>query len=181
MPAMEAMHRTWGDASLPAVRLPRRLQPDADASTTKLQPATIVPGVGWFDVDYLGIDQGPIVAMIENHRSGLVWKTMRKNPHIVRGLQTRGVHGRVAWRSGELQNASGCRRAVSRCSPLAVRLHRRLTRSCNKPATTSHRVLGPRPRGRGRRRAPSAISSASNPASTSTSSRSPGPRRTRSC
>ena len=26
----------------------------------------IVPGVGWFDTDYLGIDQGPIVAMIEN-------------------------------------------------------------------------------------------------------------------
>ena len=53
----------------------------------------IVLGVGWFDVDYLGIDQGPIVAMIENHRSELIWKTMRKNPHIVRGLKRAGFAG----------------------------------------------------------------------------------------
>jgi len=51
------------------------------------------PALGWFDADYLGIDQGPIVAMIENHRSGLVWKTMRKNPHIVRGLKRAGFTG----------------------------------------------------------------------------------------
>ena len=48
---------------------------------------------GWFDVDYLGIDQGPIVAMIENHRSGLVWETMKKNPHVVRGLKRAGFTG----------------------------------------------------------------------------------------
>jgi hypothetical protein len=51
------------------------------------------PAQGWFDVDYLGIDQGPIVAMIENHRSGLVWKVMRKNPNIVRGLRRAGFTG----------------------------------------------------------------------------------------
>jgi len=47
----------------------------------------------WFDKDYLGIDQGPIIAMIENHRSELVWKTMRKNVHIVRGLKRAGFTG----------------------------------------------------------------------------------------
>ena len=52
-----------------------------------------VPGKGWFDVDALGIDQGPILAMIENQRSGLVWKTMRKNPAIVRGLVRAGFTG----------------------------------------------------------------------------------------
>jgi len=51
------------------------------------------PAQRWFDVDYLGIDQGPIIAMIENYRSGLVWKTMRKNPHIVRGLKRAGFTG----------------------------------------------------------------------------------------
>jgi hypothetical protein len=51
------------------------------------------PAQGWFDVDYLGIDQGPIVAMIENHRSGLVWRVMRKNPHVVRGLKRAGFTG----------------------------------------------------------------------------------------
>jgi len=48
---------------------------------------------GWFDVDYLGIDEGPIVAMIENYRSGLVWKTMRKNAHVVAGLKKAGFSG----------------------------------------------------------------------------------------
>ena len=52
-----------------------------------------VPGVGWFGTDYLGIDQGPILAMIENWRSGLIWKTMRANPHIVAGLQRAGFTG----------------------------------------------------------------------------------------
>ena len=53
----------------------------------------VVPGVGWFDTDCLGIDQGPVVAMIENHRSELVWRTMRRNPHIVRGLRRAGFSG----------------------------------------------------------------------------------------
>jgi hypothetical protein len=57
------------------------------------------PTVGWFDVDYLGIDQGPIITMIENHRSGLVWKTIRKNQHIVRGLKRAGFTG--GWLEGQ--------------------------------------------------------------------------------
>ena len=53
----------------------------------------VVAGVGWFDTDYLGIDQGPIIAMIENYRSDLIWKTMRKNPYIVAGLKKAGFTG----------------------------------------------------------------------------------------
>lgn len=48
---------------------------------------------GWFDHDYLGIDQGPIAIMIENLRSGFVWKVMKKNPHVVRGLRRAGFTG----------------------------------------------------------------------------------------
>jgi hypothetical protein len=48
---------------------------------------------GWFDVDYLGIDQGPILLMIENHRSGIIWETMKKNPYIVAGLKRAGFTG----------------------------------------------------------------------------------------
>ncbi|MGK2856919.1 MAG: glucoamylase family protein [Thermoanaerobaculia bacterium] len=51
------------------------------------------PALGWVDGDYLGIDQGPIVIMIENYRSGLVWNTLRKNPHVVRGLRRAGFTG----------------------------------------------------------------------------------------
>jgi len=53
----------------------------------------VVVGRGWFDVDQLGIDQGPILAMIENARSGLIWRTMRRNPFIVRGLRRAGFQG----------------------------------------------------------------------------------------
>ena len=51
------------------------------------------PVSGWVANDYLGIDQGPILAMMENHRSGFVWRVMRKNSHIIRGLQRTGFKG----------------------------------------------------------------------------------------
>ena len=54
---------------------------------------TVVAGVGWFDSDYLGIDQGPIIAMIENYRTELIWKTMRTNKYIVAGLKKAGFTG----------------------------------------------------------------------------------------
>lgn len=38
--------------------------------------------VNWFAPSYLAIDQGPIVAMIENHRTGLFWDLFMKNPEI---------------------------------------------------------------------------------------------------
>ncbi|HEX8010474.1 MAG TPA: glucoamylase family protein [Casimicrobiaceae bacterium] len=52
-----------------------------------------VAGFGWVDGDYLGIDQGPIAAMIENHRTGLVWRVMKMNPHVRRGLERAGFSG----------------------------------------------------------------------------------------
>ncbi|MBB4079548.1 hypothetical protein GGR28_002173 [Lewinella aquimaris] len=48
---------------------------------------------GWYDVDYLGIDQGPILIQIENHRSELIWNLMRKNPYIRKGLERAGFTG----------------------------------------------------------------------------------------
>lgn len=48
---------------------------------------------GWFDVDYLGIDQGPIVLMAENLRTNFVWDLMKRNPHIRRGLTRAGFTG----------------------------------------------------------------------------------------
>lgn len=52
-----------------------------------------VPGRGWYDVDYLGIDQGPILIMAENYRTGLVWRYMRRSPYIIRGLKRAGFTG----------------------------------------------------------------------------------------
>jgi hypothetical protein len=44
----------------------------------------------WWDTDVIGIDQGPIALMIENYRTGKVWKTFMKNPDIRRGLERAG-------------------------------------------------------------------------------------------
>ncbi len=44
----------------------------------------------WYAKSYLAIDQGPIVAMIENYRSGLCWKLFMSCPEIQHGLKKLG-------------------------------------------------------------------------------------------
>ncbi|WP_439554872.1 glucoamylase family protein [Dyadobacter sp.] len=44
----------------------------------------------WFADSYLAIDQGPIIVMIENHRSGLPWKLFMTNPEVKSGLKKLG-------------------------------------------------------------------------------------------
>jgi hypothetical protein len=41
----------------------------------------------WYAKNYLAIDQGPIVVMIENYRSGLLWKLFMSCPEIKAGLR----------------------------------------------------------------------------------------------
>jgi hypothetical protein len=48
------------------------------------------PSVKWFASDYLGIDQGPIVLMIENYRTGRIWNVLRQHAAIQRGLERAG-------------------------------------------------------------------------------------------
>jgi hypothetical protein len=51
---------------------------------------SLSPKKNWFDHDYIAIDQGPIVTMIENHRTGLVWKYFMKNECIWTALNQAG-------------------------------------------------------------------------------------------
>jgi hypothetical protein len=48
---------------------------------------------GWVSEGYYGLDQGPIVMMIENYRSGLLWRLMRQCPCIINGLRRAGFRG----------------------------------------------------------------------------------------
>ncbi|WP_343743916.1 glucoamylase family protein [Chitinophaga sp.] len=41
----------------------------------------------WYATSYLAIDQGPIVGMIENYRSGLLWKLFMSCPEVQAGLK----------------------------------------------------------------------------------------------
>jgi hypothetical protein len=40
----------------------------------------------WYSRTYLAINQGPVVAMIENHRTGLLWDLFMSAPEVRRGL-----------------------------------------------------------------------------------------------
>jgi hypothetical protein len=48
---------------------------------------------GWVSGGHYSLDQGPVVLMIENHRSELVWRLMRKCGAIARGLERAGFRG----------------------------------------------------------------------------------------
>jgi hypothetical protein len=40
------------------------------------------PGANWVSPIYMGLNQAPIVIMVENYRTGLVWKNFMSNPEI---------------------------------------------------------------------------------------------------
>ena len=44
----------------------------------------------WYAKSHLAIDQGPIIVMIENYRTGLLWNTFMKVPEIQEGLKKLG-------------------------------------------------------------------------------------------
>lgn len=90
--AIREMSSRYGKNLYSTYGFPDAFNPTLRAADV-LKHGRIDPAQGWFDIDYLGIDQGPILAMIENHRSELVWKTMRRNPHIIRGLKRAGFTG----------------------------------------------------------------------------------------
>lgn len=46
---------------------------------------------GWYANSYLAIDQGPIICMIENHRTGLLWDLFMSAPEVQNGLQKLGI------------------------------------------------------------------------------------------
>jgi hypothetical protein len=47
----------------------------------------------WRSPHPLGLDQGPVALMIENHRTGLTWRVMRACPAIRTGLRRAGFRG----------------------------------------------------------------------------------------
>lgn len=50
-------------------------------------------GHGWISPWHFGINEGPIVLMIENYRADFIWRLMRSCPYIVEGLRRAGFSG----------------------------------------------------------------------------------------
>jgi hypothetical protein len=48
---------------------------------------------GWISHNHFALDQGPVILMIENHATGLIWRLMRSCPYVVAGLRRAGFKG----------------------------------------------------------------------------------------
>lgn len=48
------------------------------------------PSKNWYASSYLAIDQGPIIGMMQNHKTGLLWNNFMKNEEIKQGLEKIG-------------------------------------------------------------------------------------------
>ena len=59
---------------------------------SSFNPSLVDQG-GWISEGYYGLDQGIVAMMIENHRSGLIWRLMRSCPQIATGLRRAGFAG----------------------------------------------------------------------------------------
>ena len=93
IPALMAMRTKYGARLYTRYGFKDAFNPSFTFTGAGSRSGEVDPVHGWVANDHLGIDQGPILAMMENHRSGFVWKVMRKNPHIVRGLKRIGFEG----------------------------------------------------------------------------------------
>jgi hypothetical protein len=46
----------------------------------------------WYDLDYIGIDQGNLILSVENFKNGAVWEEFMSNKYIRNGLMKAGFY-----------------------------------------------------------------------------------------
>jgi hypothetical protein len=98
IPTLVAMRERYGEPLFGRYGFLDAFNPTLRAPGPPLHHGRMVSGLSWFDTDYLGIDEGPILAMVENWRSDFVWKLMRRDANVVRGLCRAGFTG--GWIDG---------------------------------------------------------------------------------
>ncbi|GAB2540709.1 glucoamylase family protein [Rhodanobacter koreensis] len=92
IPALQEMKQRYGQWIYNQYGFVDAFNPSFHTETGS-RTGRVVPGFGWADTLQLGIDQGPIVLMIENWRSDFVWKVMKKNLYVRKGLERAGFTG----------------------------------------------------------------------------------------
>jgi hypothetical protein len=92
IPAVEEMHQLFGGQLYSQYGFLDAFNPSFTYDVP-LKTGHLVSGIGWIAGDYIGIDEGPILTMIENYRDDFVWNVMRKNPYLRRGLKRAGFTG----------------------------------------------------------------------------------------
>ncbi len=94
--AMTATLPFDSDAALRGTRNLLGLYPQvlsADKFTSGFNPSLKTRPMGWLSDGWYGLDQGLLVLMIENQRTGLIWNLMHRCAPIRRGLRRVGFTG----------------------------------------------------------------------------------------
>ena len=92
IPATEELYERYGEYLYSSYGFLDAVNPSFKYDVP-LKTGRLIPGRGWVASDYIGIDQGPILTMIANYRNEFVWKVMRGNPYIRKGLERAGFTG----------------------------------------------------------------------------------------
>lgn len=114
IPAAEEMHRRYGDFLYSDYGFLDAFNPSFEYEIP-VQSGRVIPGRGWVAGDYLGIDQGPILLMIANHRNGFVWEVMKRNRYIRRGLERAGFTG--GWLAAAPDSGNGATAGAAKDDP----------------------------------------------------------------
>ena len=93
IPLIRSLEQRYGEAVYTRYGFIDAFNPSFSFTDRPLRTGRIVPSVGWVDSLYIGIDQGPILGMIENFRSEFVWRVMRSNPYVRNALVRSGFSG----------------------------------------------------------------------------------------
>ena len=93
IPAIEEMHARFGKVIYSKYGFLDSFNRSFTTLDARLSNGRVDADFGWVATDYLGIDQGPILAMIGNYRNERVWNDMRKCLPLRRGLERAGFRG----------------------------------------------------------------------------------------
>jgi hypothetical protein len=87
--AMTTMNARYGSAIIGTYGFRDAFNPTFVAPAVPASGSIVAPA-GWVGPDYLGIDQGAILLMLENYSSGLIWQLAKTVAPIKLGLQRAG-------------------------------------------------------------------------------------------
>ena len=93
IPTLNSMLQRYGELVYGRYGFYDSFNPSFDHADVVLDFGRHVSGQGWFASDYIAVDQGPILLMLENYRTGAVWAKLRSSAWLKRGLQTAGFRG----------------------------------------------------------------------------------------